>query len=45
MMMVQGAGGSPTGGERRGAGVERAIDVAIAGLRHQVALDREASGG
>jgi len=25
--------------------VERAIDVAIAGLRHQVALDREASGG
>jgi uridine phosphorylase len=45
MMMVHGAEGSPTGGEQRAAGVERAIDVAIAGLRRLIALDGEAAGG
>ena len=45
MLMVQSAAdSSPTGGEARSAGIERAIDVAIAGLRHLVELDRQTAG-
>ncbi len=42
MLMLQGAGGAPTGGGQRAAGIEGAIDVAIAGLRRLIAQDREA---
>lgn len=45
MLMIQNLAGEPkTGGEQRAMGIEGAIDVAIAGVRRLIAMDREAAG-